>query len=1029
MRGMTDFEARLRSLHLRRAGLALGLWGEPGVGKTFTARAWLRGSACRTVTVHARAPLADLVRAVPGSPRLPAWAEPTLERLARGEYVETAHAAEAALARLRAAAPLILHVEDLHEVSPERLDFFSALARGTRRSRGVGLLVTSRTRPPEAFEAERCEPLDAERTRLLIEGEVGGRLPGEAAEWVFRRAAGNPLFTLAYVRDLARTGHLWNDTRHWHWREPAREVVPLSVEALIEGALREAAGVPTLAAALGARATLPQGAGRGLWARVAALTPDELEAARLELERRSVFVGENFAHPLYRELCGHVLDPAGQRELARRALVLLPPDDPAETAALIEAAGLEASGARALLGAAARRAQAAGNGVVAARFLARAAGHARGGEAARLALEAARNLREVDVGEATRLARLAAGDPATREEALWLQAELLAAQGQGREGERLLEDLPPEVRRGPAFLARVLGLRAQDNHGLIELLDAHPGLLAHADPGTLWRAARALAYQGRSEEAEAIAVGVLARPGLSPEGRALALKAQSVVRQVRGDFEGMERLEHEVLDLARASGNLRLTDAALFNRAMALGTLGRLRERDACLEEALRVCRALGDPTAHVIAQVAYGTALAESGEYERAETLLLEARAFLEGVDVSGYLVDCECALSELYRSWQPAHSRVLAVRHAGAALDHARRLDDLRSRVQSLSTLSLAEGWAGEAGRAAALAGEALDLLGALDMPELRLIALKARGTALAALGHTDEARAALSEAEAIARRMGNPREAHAAGLHLDRLANDLAGARERLAWFETHGLPGHAAQARRLFPELETGPTPAAAPTLRLDVLGEMCFGDGGGTRPVRGGRRQELLALLLQARLRGQAEVSRPGLLEALYPGVGERQAAVSLKELVHLTRSALGRGLIQTTPGGYALGEVGSDAETFLRTGETRLWRGPYLAGLTLDLADDSVREALHHALRERMAALLGPDPLETARLGRLLLEAEPYDRGALLLTLRALRAGGNHRGLKRLYEDARARWREVGETLPPHWAELIGASA
>ncbi|MEW6422862.1 MAG: hypothetical protein AB1511_14260, partial [Deinococcota bacterium] len=556
-------------------------------------------------------------------------------------------------------------------------------------------------------------------------------------------------------------------------------------------------------------------------------------------------------------------------------------------------------------------------------------------------------------------------------------------------------------------------------------LDAHPGLLAHADPEILWRAARALAYQGRDEEAESLAAQVLARPGLTPEARALALKAQSVVRQVRGDFEGMERLEHEVLGLARASGNLRLVDAALFNRAIALGALGRLPERDACLEEALRVCRALGDPTAYVIAQVARGTALAESGEYERAETLLLEARTFLEGVDVSGYLVDCECALSELYRSWGTAHSRILAVRHAQAALDDARRLDDLRSTIQSLSTLALAEGWAGNAPRAAALAGEALGLIGAQGLPELRLTALRARGTALIALGQMEGARAALAEAEALARQVHIPREAQAAGLHLDRLANDLPRARERLAWFRAQGLAAQAAEALRLFPELAPGPTPARAaaesPVLRLDVLGEMCLG---GARPVRGRRRQELLALLLQARLRGQAEVSRLDLLEALYPGVGERQAAVALKELVHLTRGVLGRGLIQTTPGGYALGEVGSDAETFLQTGETRLWRGPYLNGLTLGLADDSVREALHQALRERMAALLGPEPLETARLGRLLLEAEPYDREALHLTLRALRAGGNHRGLKRVYEDARARWREVGENLPPHWADF-----
>ena len=177
----------------------------------------------------------------------------------------------------------------------------------------------------------------------------------------------------------------------------------------------------------------------------------------------------------------------------------------------------------------------------------------------------------------------------------------------------------------------------------------------------------------------------------------------------------------------------------------------------------------------------------------------------------------------------------------------------------------------------------------------------------------------------------------------------------------------------------------------------------------------------------SRLRGRSEASRTELIDALYPGADEVQAASSLKELVHQTRTALGTALIRTTAGGYALGEVQSDAGIFLKTGDTRLWRGPYLAGTELE-PDSLLQETLYEALRKRAAALLESDPKEAVRVGRLLSEADPYDAHALTLTLRALRACGNHRTLKRYYDAARSRWDEVGEILPDDWAAFLAGS-
>lgn len=108
--------------------------------------------------------------------------------------------------------------------------------------------------------------------------------------------------------------------------------------------------------------------------------------------------------------------------------------------------------------------------------------------------------------------------------------------------------------------------------------------------------------------------------------------------------------------------------------------------------------------------------------------------------------------------------------------------------------------------------------------------------------------------------------------------------------------------------------------------------------------------------------------------------------------------SLSAGSIQTTPGGYALGHVTSDAALFLETSDARLWRGGYLQGVTSGNQGDSVSKALHLALRGRAEALLSSDPPEAARVARLL-EAEPYSPELLHLALQASRACGNHRSL------------------------------
>ncbi|MFC4453575.1 hypothetical protein [Deinococcus sonorensis] len=127
---------------------------------------------------------------------------------------------------------------------------------------------------------------------------MGGNLPDEALAWIFERAAGHPLFTVEYLRFLARQGLLWNDARRWRWRTPERHIIPVSVEALIEQVIAAAAGSPPHRAVLQAKAMLEPGVEAARLAVVAGLTLDELQAASAHLTRSGVLVDGEFAHPL-----------------------------------------------------------------------------------------------------------------------------------------------------------------------------------------------------------------------------------------------------------------------------------------------------------------------------------------------------------------------------------------------------------------------------------------------------------------------------------------------------------------------------------------------------------------------------------------------------------------------------------------------------------------------------------------------------------------------------------------------------------
>ncbi|MDX2006810.1 MAG: AAA family ATPase [Meiothermus sp.] len=1022
---------KLKQVVQRRCGAALALWGEPGVGKSYLARQTLKDLGCRNHSFHAREPLFSVVRGLPrpsGRQTLPAWAETILNRIGEGEAVEPRKSAEALAALLSALAPVVLCFEDIHEADPERLDLIKTLAPMVSRSKGVGLLVTGRALPPEGLEPVRLEPLSEEVSQRLLEGDIGNELPEAALSWIYRRAVGNPLFSLEYVRFLARQGFLWNDGRRWNWREPPDQTMPLTVEALIEQQLLEAARDVASRQALESRAVLPPVVSDSVWAEVAGLDVEVLDRTRETLQRLGILRGSEFAHPLFGEVQRRTLRPDRRRELAKRALLALGDINLRAAVEFVPDAELSPEESLDWLTRAAELEVAAGNSIQAARLRARAVQYAAGEERGRMALEVAQQLKYHDLDASLSLSQIAAINPANGPHVAELVAGLLARQGRISELEKTLALFRVKPPEGPEWVAVLAGARssAGDHKGAVTLWREHLKARINIPASTVYQIAHALSSTGHLQEALDLVDYGLALANLSMSERCGLGQIKAIVEFRKGNFLDAEKLFAEALDQARQTDVPSLVAKLCFNHAVALKELQLYDEMQRRVEEAVLIYQEIGESRNAAHSQVLLAEHLIEYGKYEQAETLLHDALSTLRLQDGFSFLVDCEGMLSLLYRSWLPPHGKVLALKHAESALRCARLSGNSRLVVQALFdysvSLSLNGGFV--AGRQAA--EEALALTDSSDYIN-SFTGLLARGLALGAEGKGVEALGDLNAARAAAEKAGLGPRANEIGLEIARLTGDLSLARELLRWFEERGLMNGANLARRYFPQL--GDTASKlnpvqpTPGMRLEVLGPIRL-EG---QAVRGRKRQELLALLLEARITGRRGVDKLELIDALYPGDDEARAASSLKALVSSTRAELGAVLLETTPTGYALGEsVSSDVEMFLGGGGSELWRGAFLEGLTP--ADESVREAVYLALQARIEAILESDPREAARLGRLLTDADPYDPGALRLALGALRRAQNHKTLNRLYDEARERMLEVGERLPPTWQAFLGST-
>ncbi len=807
------------------------------------------------------------------------------------------------------------------------------------------------------------------------------------------------------------------------------------MEALIERILLEVASDNGAQDALEALVLLPD-APETLLEVVSGLESTQLEQVLYSLRARGILKGSGFAHPLYREMTLKNLTPQRRKILSRRALEALESSDVEAAAEFVPDTALEPERSLELLKRAVEKSKERGDSARAGHFLALAVEYALGVEKGELALEGSVLLEGRDLAKSLQLARVAVEErPGHTATTLNLANKVISRSRRVEDVDPLLAQLPPEAQRSSeVFRARLsFHMVCSDFQGVLELWRG--AVTTPLDAASAYYVSTSLVHTGHPAEADALAAQALEDLQKSllsdsvfaqfSEGQALRTRMQLLnIRATAQSFLGCpdeaERYRQQAIGLAREAQHFLILAVLLQNHALNLERTERDDERMAAAKEAVDAYQQVGDRTRALNAQMMVAAVWQERGEYSRSETMLLESWEGLRVAGPSAYLLISECTLVKLYLEWDHLPARPLAEKFAAHALRTAQALGDkVKVTAYAYVYVALVEARWGNPARALEHAQHAAEIAGEAH-DQLAFMLEGTFGASFEALGQLEQAQSRFAHALELARDQGFGYDAQLFGLELDRLGQNLESARERLVRFKARRLLHGVNMAWRYFPELsssETLPIQTSEIPLRLEVLGPILLGG----QSVRGGKRQDLLKVLLEARISGQSELSTLELLEALYPGEDEEHALSALKGTVFKTRSSYGAGLILTTPGGYALGAVSSDAEAFLKMGNTRQWRGVYspLEG------SGAVLETLSLALESAIKSELERDPPEAARAARILCEMDPYNQGSLKLLCSALKTSSNYKSLAREYQKSRIRLLEVGETLPPTWNDFL----
>jgi hypothetical protein len=1021
---MKNVPAQLRR-HLsavlsKQAGQAVALCGEVGIGKTFTLASLLNNVPCKHLCLSASMSAYELARSLLSFGQ-------SLQQLAPlfPNQISSQTCSADLAKHLAALAPFILVLEDVHELTLKQFEFIKQLADLVPKLRGVGLFVTSRSDVLGPFKSYDLERLDKQTVTVLLGAQAKGKLPEEGLDWVYTKSQGNPLFALEFWRYLSQQGYFWSDGSRWHWRAAPKEFVPPTLKAIIHEWVSQVAQEKPAKRVLEVLALLPEESGEDILGAVAGLEPSVLSSIQHQLDCAGILRAGKFVHPLLTQIMQETISPQEQTLYAERALIALEKAGLEPSALLIASANLSKSRTLQIYEHLASTAKAKGEGARAGYWLALASEQSRDEARLKLALEAAHLLRHSDKPRALELAQNVAHRPPHQAEAVYLCAELWVEQGNIAEAENVLALLHPQERATQRWWETLIRLHYTTHADYAEVLrlwESRPEFQISASPETVVYVCAVLGQRGQFEAAFRLSQPLLEQPRLEPYLRCRLLEMEATFYHLQGESGKAASQSALALALARTLNRPSYLAHLLRKEGIYAENQNRFDYMTACYREALQLLSEHGTPLEQANLESILASSLADQGEYEEAENLLHAALSVLEQSDNKLLHCDCRVGLALLYLDWQPRYAKTMALRHAALAFGLAQELGNQQMFHSGLTTLALAEAFAGNGERALELARESLHERYTASSEVRRARSLYALGMALNAKGERAEAIAKLSESIQCHQALGLTATAHRFALELDRITNDAKRAGERRAWFESQKLLGGAKIALRYFPvEARVEPTSALP---KLYLLGPALLENEGKTAPYRGRKRLELLAYLLETRIAGKSEATLLELLDALYPETEELGAKAILKQLVYLLRNQLGHQAILSTASGYALGEVETDVEQFLKTGDSSLVRGVYLSGLGEGWYPN-VREGLVDKFKEVVLLGLETDPREALRVSDIWQQMEPYDLGALSLGLRALQALGDERKLRRCYEQAVTRFQEVGEVLPPTSAAFL----
>jgi tetratricopeptide (TPR) repeat protein len=1015
----------------KRAGLALAVTGEAGIGKSFRVSQALREIACQSASLHVSSSEQQWAQMIPKAKKLPSWALKNIEKLEAGELLSTEAFVNTCISNMALLAPFVLHLEDFHEAKPERVALIEQLGQAASQTKGVALVVTSRRAAPAGFSSFQLLPLEKPESRVLLEQELGAVLPVESLEYIFARARGNPLFTLEFLKYLTRQGCLWSDGAFWHWRAPADGVVPATIEALIENMLSSFELSLEIHTLLEARAILPSQIAdpRTLWLQLCNLSTEAFSSSLEFLEREGVLHNLDFSHPLIREVVLNGISAPRRSELARKVLRYLTDAQIQLAASFVTNAGLTPSETFEVLQKAAKQAHEQGDTRLEARWLVQSLECAPALERAALAIRAAEMIRKFDLREAIRVVSIAASLDSQNAEAVFTLATLKATAGELLAAEELIAHLLQETRESEFGLKQHLIVRSNgdDQIGAFEVWQKLLATGYVLDAEVASQVIQTVYLQGDGQSAKRLADQALVFELSATKRASILIDFYARYYFELGDYQEAERQISLAVALLRTQDDPRFLALAIGNRGIVRGSLNRELEAIEDFKEAANMFAEIGLTLKYAECLDSLGTSYSNLGQFAQAESVLLEARDILRPSGIAYSLAKCESSLANLYSSWLPPHGASLTLKHARAALEYAQSIQNPLVSSRYLKIASVAEAGYGDPKKALEHAEKLMTVAEKLENPRVSKQANHAYGIALAVNGKPEQAVNALRRVIEIEAESGILELTDTVDLEIDRITHNLESARLKVERYKQDNEQMLLTLAMRYFPELSAQHSDPITnqsdlPEVQLLVLGTFSLEKHNQPINYRGRKRSEFLLYLLETRITGREEASSSELIEALYPDFPEVDAKSSLKQLVYLVRLQLGNAVVQSTQNGYALGAVHSDIEAFLETGNASLWRGKYLASLGEGWIP-SVREAVVHALQAKVEMLSTTDPKEAGRLGKILLEMETYDLDALELTLRALNTTAEYP--KRLYLEMRERFLEVGENLPETMLEFL----